>query len=104
MKSEHAVSHTPTSWPGLYTALMRAQHINVTVVGDDIPTVITLDLQLYEKAQQLLSREDLRGKFVIRIGELHTIFYSLKAIERYIECSRIYQLWVEAGIYSSTTF
>ena len=45
------------------------------------------------------------GKFVLRIGELHTIFSALKAIGRYtsIECSGIHQLWVEAGMYSRTT-
>ena len=73
------------------------------VVGEDKPTVITLDLQLYEKAQKLMSKEDMTGKFELRIGELHTIFSALKAIGRYIECSGIDQLWVEAGMYLPTT-
>ncbi len=94
---------SPTQWPGFYTALMRAQHISVNVVGPDSPTIITLDLQLYEKAQKLMSREDMKGKFVFRIGELHTIFSSLKALGRYIEASGIDQVWVEAGMYSPTT-
>ena len=97
------IRHSPTSWPGLYTALKRAQNISVMVVGEDKPTVVTLDLQLYEKAQKLMSKEDMTGKFVLRIGELHTIFSALKAIGRYIECSGIDQLWVEAGMYSPTT-
>ena len=97
------IRHSPTSWPGLYTALMRAQNISVVVVGEGKPTVVTLDLQLYEKAQKLMSRDDMKGKFVLRIGELHTIFSALKAIGRYIECSGIDQLLVEAGMYSPTT-
>ena len=97
------IRHSPTSWPGLYTALMRAQNISVQVVGEGKPTVITLDLQLYEKAQKLMSKEDMTGKFVLRIGELHTVFSALKAIGRYIKCSGIDQLWVEAGVYSPTT-
>ena len=99
------IRHSPTSWPGLYTALMRAQNINVSVqvVGEGKPTVITLDLQLYEKAQKLMSKVNMTGKFVLRIGELHTVFSALKAIGRYIECSGIDQLWVEAGMYSPTT-
>ena len=43
------------------------------VVGEDKPTVITLELQLYEKAKKLMSEEDMAGKFILRIGELHTI-------------------------------
>ena len=82
---------------------MRAQNISVQVVGEGKPTVITLDLQLFEKAQKLNSKEDMTGKFVLRIGELHTVFSALKAIGRYIECSGIDQLWVEAGMYSPTT-
>ena len=97
------IRHSPTSWPGLYTALKRAQNISTLVVGEDKPTVITLDLQLYEKAQKLMSKEDMTGKFVLRIGELHTVFSALKAIGRYIEGSGIDQLWVEAGMYTSTT-
>lgn len=97
------IRHSPTSWPGLYTALKRAQNISALVVGEGKPTVITLDLQLYEKAQKLMSKEDMTGKFVLRIGELHTVFSALKAIGRYIECSGIDQLWVEAGMYSPTT-
>ena len=73
------------------------------VVGEDKPTVITLDLQLYKKAQKLMLKEDMTGKFVLWIGELHTIFSALKAIERYIEYSCIDQLCVEAGMYSPTT-
>ena len=97
------IRHSPTSWPGLYTALKRAQNISALVVGEDKPTVITLDLQLYEKAQKLMSKEDMTGKFVLRIGELHTVFSALKAIGRYIEGSGIDQLWVEAGMYTPTT-
>ena len=76
------IRHSPTPWPGLYTALKRAQNISVMVVGEDKPTVITLVLQLYEKAQKLMSKEDMTGKFVLRIGELHTIFSAFKAIGR----------------------
>ena len=50
-----------------------------------------------------MSKEDMTGNFVLRIGELHTVFSALKAIGRYIECSGIDQLWVETGMYSPTT-
>ena len=65
-------------------------------IGEGKPTVITLDLQLYEK---LVSKEDMTGKFVLRIGDL-----SDKGHRKvYIQCSGINQLWVEAGMYSPTT-
>ena len=79
------------------------QHISVAVVGPDMPTVVTFDLQLYEKAQKLMSREDKKGRYVLRIGELHTVFGSLKALGKYIAGSVIDQVWVEAGMYSPTT-
>ena len=50
-----------------------------------------------------MSKEDMTGKVVLRIGELHTIFSVLKVVGRYIECSGIDQLWVEAGMRSPTT-
>lgn len=91
-----------TQWPGLYTDLMRAQHISVTVVRPDLPTVITLNLQLYEKAQKLMSRPDMKGKFALRIEELHTVFSALKVLGHYIEGNGIDQAWTEAGMYSPT--
>lgn len=97
------ITTPPTQWPGLYTALMRAQHISVTVVGPDLPTVITLDLQLYEKTQKLMSRPDMKEKFALHIGELHTVFFVLKALGHHIEGSGIGQAWTEAGMYSPTT-
>ena len=51
------IRHSPTSWPGLYTALKRAQNISVMVVGEDKPTVMTLDLQLYRKPRSLCQKK-----------------------------------------------
>ena len=45
-----------------------------------------------------MSCEDMKGRYVLRIGELHTVFASLKALGKYID-----QVWVEAGMYSPTT-
>ena len=50
-----------------------------------------------------MSKEDMTGKCVLPIGELHTVLSALTAIGRYIECSGIDQLWVEVGMYSPTT-
>ena len=72
-------------------------------MGHQRSTVITLDLQLYEKAQKLMSRSDMKGKFVLRMGELHTVFAALHALGKYVEASGIDQAWVESGMYSPTT-
>ena len=40
-------------WLTLLTVLKQAQHINTTVLGPSMKTVITLDMQLYEKAKHL---------------------------------------------------
>ena len=40
-------------WSTLLTVLKQAQHINTIVLGPNRKTIITLDMQLYEKAKQL---------------------------------------------------
>ena len=68
-------------YSAIYTALMLSQGISVHAVGDGERTVITMDLDLYERAYLLIhSRDDLRDKFVLRLGELHVIFAQLRAI------------------------
>ena len=58
-------------------------------------TVITLDLQLYEKAQQLAhDHPENKGKWILRMGELHTTMAALRAAGSYIEESGIDDAWV----------
>jgi hypothetical protein len=59
-------------WSTLLTVLKQAQNITTMVVADSQKTVITLDMALYEKALQLTEyRPDMKGQYVLRLGELH---------------------------------
>lgn len=93
-----------SDWSTLLTVLKQAQGINTAVVGPDRKTVITLDMQLYEKAKQLeMSRQDCKGKWVLRIGELHTTMAALRAAGNLIEGSGLDDAWVEADLYGPAT-
>jgi hypothetical protein len=73
-------------------------------MGPDAVTVITLDLQLYEKAKQLESDgDDIRGKYIFRIGELHTCLAALRALGSFIRDSGIDDVWIEADLYGPNT-
>ena len=70
------------------------------VVGPDKKTVITLDMALYEKAKQLeMSREDCKGKWVLGLGEMHTVMAALRATGSVIEDSGLNEAWGEADMY-----
>ena len=69
------------------------------VVGPDKKTVITLDMALYEKAKQLeMSREDCKGKWVLGLGEMHTVMAALRATGSVIEDSGLDKAWGEADM------
>ena len=73
-------------WPTLMTVMLQASQLNRLVVGQDHPTVITFDMALYEKAVQLLdARPNLKNEIVPRLGELHTVMTSLRALGASIE-------------------
>ena len=88
----------------MFTVLMQAQKITAVVMGENHKTVITFDLQLYEKAVKLQMHKvpDL-DHLVFRIGEMHTIMASLCALGASIDGSSFDEGWIEAGLYGSTT-
>ncbi len=72
--------------------------------GPDRKTVITLDMALYERAKLLeMSRDDCKGKWVLRLGEMHTVMAALRAAGNAIEDSGLDEAWSEADIYGPTT-
>ena len=89
----------PTSPQTLYTALCLAQKINVSVVGIHRRTVIILDLDLYERAVKIRGNTGHRNGWVLRMGELHIMFALLRSLGRYIEGSRLDDIWIEKGLY-----
>ena len=60
-------------------------------------------MQLYIKCIKLKAEDNVNRNFVFRVGELHTVFASLKAIDKYIDESGIDQSFVEADIFGPTT-
>ena len=86
----------------LFTALMQAQGISAHVMGPDHKTVITLDLDLYERAVKLQSSTG-NANWILRIGELHACFASLHAEGKFLEGSGVDCILIEAGKYSAAT-
>ena len=67
-------------------------------------TVITLDLQLYIKYIQLQEKgEKIRGKFIFRMGELHTLFAMFRAVRKYIDESSLDGIFCRARMYGPNT-
>ena len=91
-------------WSTMLTVLMKAQKITAVVMGENHKTVITFDLQVYEKAVklQMYKAPDL-DHLVFRIGEMHTIMASLRALGASIDGSGFDEGWIEAGLCGSTT-
>ena len=71
-------------------------------MGKKLPAIISLDLDLYEKVYKLVnSREDLRGKFVLRLGELHTVFAHIRSLGSFIAHLGFEDAWLEAEWFDS---
>lgn len=92
----------PTDYSSLFTILSLAQGISAAVVGPHKKTVITLDLDLYERATKLQSSTGNKN-WILRIGELHACFASLHAIAKYLEDSGLESISIEAGLFSPST-
>ena len=60
-------------------------------------TVTSFDLQLNAEAIRLQVKPDIRDNYVLRIGELHVVFTSLKVFGKLIDGSGLDQLFEEAG-------
>lgn len=84
--------------------MKQTQQINCKAMGPDRKTVITLDMALYERAKQLeMTRNDCKGKWVLRLGEMHTVMTALRAAGNTIEDSGLEEAWNKADIYGPTT-
>ena len=93
---------SPTDYATLYKVLCITQGISAVVTGPNHKTIITLDLDLNERAVKLQQANGISNWF-LRIGELHTCFASLHALGKYIEASGIDVVSIEEGIYSPAT-
>ena len=77
-------------WPTMLTVMFQASQIKRLIVGQDLPTVITFDMALYEKSVQLLdARLNLRNETLPTLGELHIVKAALRDQGTSIENSGI---------------
>ena len=90
-----SIRYPPTSPQTLYTALCLAQKINVSVVGIHRRTIITLDLNLYERAVKIRGNTGHRNSWVLRMGEWHIMFAILRSLGRYTEGSGLDDIWID---------
>ena len=67
-------------YSAIYTAFKLAQNVTTHVIGKSSKTIISLDLDLYERALRLRnSSPDFLDKYVLRLGELHILFAHIRA-------------------------
>ena len=93
---------SPTDYSTLYTILCLTQEISAVVVGPECRTVITLDMDLYERALKIQQSVG-NSNWVLRPGELCLVFCALHALGKYVEGSGLETCLVELGVYSPAT-
>ena len=91
---------SPTDYATLYTALMLAQGMSAVIVGPERKTLITLDLDLYNRALQI-QQSVLNTNWILRAGALHIVFAALHALGKTIDASGIDTCTIESGAYTS---
>jgi hypothetical protein len=88
----------PSGYSTFFTTIMRAKSINDNIMGPGHKTIMSFDLQLYDMAMRLWMVDPfIKNNFLFRPGELHTTFWALQSIGRYIAGSGLDQAWIEAG-------
>ena len=92
---------SPTDITTLYTVLMLTQGISSVLVGPERKTIITLDLDLYNRALQIQQTVG-NTNWILRAGVLHIVFAALHALGKTIDGSGFDTCAIEKGIYTST--
>ena len=91
-----------SDYSAIFTGLLRANGVATWSCGTSSKMVVSLDLDVYEKCYMLVhSRDDLRNKYILCLGELHIVFAHIRAIGRFIEQSGMSDAWLEAEWYDS---
>ena len=91
---------SPTDYATLYTVLSLKQEISATIIGPNRRTLITLDLDLYNRAIQI--QESVGNKnWILRAGVLHIAFASLHALGKTVEGGGTDKCAIKTGTYSS---
>ncbi|MES9880361.1 MAG: hypothetical protein ABW185_05705, partial [Sedimenticola sp.] len=88
----------------LLNVFRQTQQVSEQIVGPELPVVLTMDMDLYQRALKLqVAKPELKDKFVLRIGELHTVLCMLRTIGSFIEGSGFEDAWDEADIFGPLT-
>jgi hypothetical protein len=96
---------SPTNYSTFYTVIMRAKAITDIIMGPGYKTIISFDLQLYDMAMKLwFNNPTVKSNFFFRPGELHTVFWALQSLGKYISGSGLDQAWIEAGEFLTNKF
>ena len=92
------------SYSAIYTAFKLAQNVTTHVIDKSSKTIISLDLDLYERALRLRnSSPDFLDKYVLSLGELHILFAHIRATGRFIENTGIDDAWLQLDLIGPNT-
>ena len=90
----------PTDYATLYTALSLTQNISASILGSQRCTLITLDLDLYNRAVHIQESINNRN-WILLPGGLHICFAVEHALGKTLEGSGIDTCAIECGTYSA---
>lgn len=90
----------PTDFATLYTALKLNQNISAIVVGPERRTLITLDLDLFNRALRIQVSTKHKN-WILKPGGLHLYFAALHALGKQVDGSGMDTVAVETGVYSA---
>ena len=93
-----------SDYSAIYSALKVTHGISTWASGEGTKTIISVDLDLYEKQYMLVScRADLQSMFVLCLGELHIVFAYLRAIRTFVQSSGIDLAWMKSKWFGENT-
>ena len=90
-------------YSSLITIMNHLNNINREISGNNDPTVIAMDMDLYWRAKMLTMVKKTEKQFSLRIGDLHVVMAMLRTIGACLEGSGLEDVLVEADVYGSAT-
>lgn len=98
------IPEPPTNSSVQLTVMRQLEKLNESMNKTTIKVVVTADMAIYKPLKQLeMAKEDCKGKWILKPGELHIIIAQLRTIGEFVCGSGIPELWVECDLYSSVT-
>ena len=75
-----------------------------TSTTPNLKTIVTLDVQLYDKCMRMTDNPVIRHMFKFGLGELQIVSAMLKVLGKHIIDNSLDEIFIETRIYSRTTF